>query len=89
MALTLLLHQPFDLILTDYELPGINGLKLARQVGRNWPNTRIVLMRNHSLPHILAAKEPADFDGYVPKPFSLAQMFVEVDALLGREAGKD
>lgn len=89
IALALLQDRPCDLLLTDYDLPGINGLELARQVRRNWPHTRIVLMSSYSLPQILAEQEPLDLDGYVQKPFPLAQIFAQIEPLLGREAGKD
>jgi CheY-like chemotaxis protein len=89
IALTLLQHQPFDLLLTDHEMPGINGLELAQQVRRTWPDTRIVLMSSYSLPQLLASEGPVDFDGYVQKPFILTQIFDKVEPLIGRKTVKD
>jgi PAS domain S-box-containing protein len=44
-ALTLLeeTQEPVDLLLTDYSMPGMNGVELIEQVSRRWPKTRLVL----------------------------------------------
>lgn len=39
--------QPFDLILTDYQMPGMSGLELASTVHRTSPGTPIVLVTAH------------------------------------------
>ena len=43
-ALEQLEGQPFDLILTDYQMPGMNGLELASTVHQTSPGTPIVLV---------------------------------------------
>jgi CheY-like chemotaxis protein len=35
--------EPVDLLFTDYNMPGMNGLELIEAVGRRWPKTKFVL----------------------------------------------
>lgn len=74
-ALRQLARQPFDLILTDYEMPGMNGLELAMVVRHTLPHTRIVLMTAYGDSEGLENGVRAlDLEGYLQKPFSLEQL---------------
>ena len=33
----------FDIVITDYTMPGMNGLELAEQIRKHWPGMPIVL----------------------------------------------
>jgi two-component system response regulator YesN len=35
--------KPVDVILTDYNMPSMNGADLVRRVSANWPKTRFIL----------------------------------------------
>jgi CheY-like chemotaxis protein len=41
-------NKPFDLLLTDVVLPGINGRELASEVERRRPGTKIIFMTGYS-----------------------------------------
>ena len=41
-------RSPFDLLLTDVVMPGMNGKALADEVGRRWPVTKIVFMSGYT-----------------------------------------
>lgn len=44
-ALALTAEMPFDLVITDYRMPGgLDGLELGDRVRHRYPNTRIILM---------------------------------------------
>jgi CheY-like chemotaxis protein len=74
-ALRQLARQPFDLILTDYDLPGMNGLELAMVVRQTLPDTRIVLMTAYGDGERLQDGIRAlHLEGYLQKPFSLKQI---------------
>ena len=68
-------QQPFHLIVTDYDMPMMNGLDLAQTVRENWPDIRIVLMTGQ-LDRLNLHKEPnfVGFDGYIRKPFMMKQV---------------
>lgn len=48
-GLMLLERQSFDLVLMDFNLPGISGLEALQQIGMRWPNLRRVLMTDWAL----------------------------------------
>jgi two-component SAPR family response regulator len=68
-------HNPvkaFDLLVTDYNLPSMNGLDLAQTVRQTWPNMRIVLIVTPG--EISGLKDSfgsLNFDGYMQKPLKM------------------
>jgi CheY-like chemotaxis protein len=74
-ALTELRQQPFDLILTDYDMPKMNGLALAQAAHQIPPSTRIVLMTaGYSHDEIQTRAGLVTLGGFLPKPFPLLQL---------------
>ena len=79
-ALRQIQEQPktrnFDVIITDYELPVMNGLDLAHAIRQSWPDTRIVLMTGSADSDTLKKKAaPLNLDAFMLKPFSLKDLF--------------
>jgi DNA-binding NtrC family response regulator len=61
----------FDLIFTDYEMPGMNGLELSHAVYDSQPDIKVVLMTGHNyVPGLNGAGRPANLIGLLKKPFS-------------------
>jgi CheY-like chemotaxis protein len=74
-ALEQLERQPFDLILTDYQMPGMNGLELAIAVHQTSPGTPVVLVTAHrSADWLQERTRSLDLAGYLQKPFSMAHI---------------
>lgn len=40
-----------QLVLVDMNLPGLNGIQVARQVRQNWPQTAVIALGNHADRH--------------------------------------
>lgn len=69
------LADPFDVVVTDLKLPGLDGLELVRQLHAAKPKLPIILITAHGTTEVaIEATKWGAFD-YVPKPF-------EVDELL-------
>ena len=43
-ALHLFQQQPFDLLITDYQMPGMNGVALVAQIRRLFPQTETIII---------------------------------------------
>jgi len=75
IALGMLAKNKYDLLITDLQMPGMNGLELLEQAYQINPRMRTILMTAYTSPDIEArAKRRAN--AYVPKPFAL-QSFVQ------------
>jgi len=66
---TVLRLEP-DLVILDYEMPGLDGLSLIRKIGESLPKTAVFLMSSHveeSAALESAALEAGALD-FIPKP---------------------
>jgi CheY-like chemotaxis protein len=76
-------RSDFDLVFSDIVMPGMNGVEMAQEIRRRWPDLPVVLTSGYS--HILAEDSNHGFE-LLQKPYS-------VDALIealkrgGAEAG--
>jgi DNA-binding NarL/FixJ family response regulator len=66
-ALEYLKTQEVDLIITDYSMPGMDGLSLLHTVRRIAPNTKIILLSMHDEVHLVKEILKAGVNGYVLK----------------------
>jgi DNA-binding NtrC family response regulator len=64
----------FDLVLTDIRMPGMDGIALALNVARDYPETVILLMTGFADQRERAADLQAIIHDVVSKPFSLADI---------------
>ena len=84
-GLEALLHlesKPYDLVITDIRMPGLNGLDLLRRIHDTRPRTKVLVMTAESTPQsIIGALRDQAF-GYFSKPFSLDEVArIVADAL--------
>ncbi|QLI81021.1 response regulator transcription factor [Chitinibacter fontanus] len=88
VALHLLSHSKFDLIVLDLGLPGMGGLNLAQQIrqvlGLTLP--MIILTARDTLDDKQAGFD-AGADDYMLKPFSLKELEMRINAQLRRAKG--
>lgn len=73
-ALEFLKGEPFDLIITDYQMPHMNGLELTRTIRRSYPDVKIILMT--ACPSVQVTEQFSELavDGYLVKPFSTRRL---------------
>ena len=82
-ALDELQQQSFDLILTDYDMPDMDGLELAKKVRQILPDARIVLMSCNDFRQFCDDVEKMKIDGYLKKPFNVTQLLKSVEHAMG------
>jgi two-component system, cell cycle response regulator CpdR len=81
-ALDRLGAEPFDLLLTDIVMPGLDGIALALKASKDWPEMRILLMTGFAAERQRAHNLEALIHRVVPKPFTLAEICNAVDEAL-------
>lgn len=74
---------PFDLLVTDIVMPGLDGIALALKVAKEHPETRILLMTGYASEHQRAHNLDALIHRVVPKPFTLDEICRVVNEILG------
>ena len=80
----------FDLVLTDYRMPGMDGVQLLREIKRLNPEGVVVIMTAYgTVSTAVAAMKKGAYD-YLTKPIDLDELLlliqrVEREASLGRE----
>lgn len=75
----------FDLVLLDIMLPGLDGLQLLEAL-RSRQDTPVMLMSALGAEQDRITGFTRGADDYLPKPFSMVEMQVRVDAVLRRVA---
>jgi two-component system cell cycle response regulator DivK len=82
-------HKP-DLILMDYQLPGIDGIEAFRRI-RNSPDTAhipIVAVTASAMPEDAKKMKEAGFDGFLTKPINVKGFVQFVADVFSAKAAK-
>jgi CheY-like chemotaxis protein len=64
----------YDLVITDFQLPGMDGLELAELLKKNLPAMPIILITAHAEKIGGTMGNVSNVDVVVNKPFSVAQL---------------
>lgn len=82
-ALDRLQRQPIDLIITDYKMPGMNGLEFLQRAQKVAPKTpRILVTAFPDLEIAIKAINEAGIENFFTKPFEPEQVLGVVRELL-------
>jgi len=81
-AMTLFLTSSYDLLITDLQMPLMNGLELSRLVKEQYPKTPVILVTGFCDDKLFEKANMNCFDAVVPKPFSLDEIEKTVQRLL-------
>jgi len=66
-ALESLRRQPFDLVIADLSMPGMNGLDLIRRIKADYPATAVLVLSMHAEEEYALRSFKAGANGYVTK----------------------
>lgn len=87
-ALELLLSHEVDLALLDVNMPGINGFKLLKIMGKECPGIPSIILSAHGEEKERVKGLELGADDYVVKPFSVAELLARITAVLRRSPGR-
>ena len=77
--------EPYDLVVLDLNLPGMDGLELLRHIRTEQPELRVLILSARSQLSDKVAGLDLGADDYLTKPFALEELEARVRTLLRRE----
>lgn len=86
LALDTFLADPsaFDLVVTDFNMPGMDGVELVRRLRRHSSKFKALLVTGSPLHEAVA--QPGEVQALLPKPFSRAALIGTVQKILRGDA---
>lgn len=86
-------QTPFDLIITDLNMPGMTGIELIKEIGKAGDTTEFIIITGYaSLDTAIEAVKAGAFD-YIVKPFRIEELRVVIknakDKIMLTKANKE
>lgn len=81
-ALTFLRAHPVDLVITDYEMPGINGIQLVQQARQDQPLLKAILLTMHDETAVARRALKEGFQGFLLKNVSKTELNGAIDKVM-------
>lgn len=82
-AIKLIQAKQYDIVITDYELPDVNGDQLAKEIKKRSPNQIVIGMSGNK-------SAPQKFSGYVDKfiqkPFNISELSDTINISMKKQA---
>jgi CheY-like chemotaxis protein len=82
-GLRIFLKNKFDIVLSDYEMPGMDGVAFAYSVKKSSPRTPVVIMTGAGKETVFSRKSSA-VDEVISKPFTLTEIDEAIQNLSGK-----
>lgn len=83
-ALHLFVQQPFDLLITDYKMPGTDGLTLAARVRQLYPQTAVIMITAHGGDDLYEKAARVPIQRILDKPVGIVEIRGAVLEALGQ-----
>ncbi len=84
-------NRPFDLILMDYQMPGLTGVETRNMISDIYKTKKppkFILITGFGMEDIIRNAEKSGFDGFLLKPVSQSAMFNKILNVFGHETEK-
>ena len=81
-ALEILKSRPFDLVITDLKMPGMDGIKLLEEIKKIRPKVSVIIMTAYAtIDTAVEAIRKGAYD-YISKPFRRERILLTVDKVM-------
>jgi CheY-like chemotaxis protein len=77
-----------DLLLTDFDMPGLTGYELGQRLRALRPEVKILLTSGLPEEKIMPAAKPADWPPFIPKPYSFGNLKQRLREVLQAPSGR-
>lgn len=85
-AFELLEKEPFDIVITDMKMPGIDGMEVLERVKEEYPDTIVIMITGYStVQSAVQAMKLGAFD-YIPKPFTPDEVLIVIEKALEKKS---
>ena len=81
--------EAFDLVITDYNMRGLNGLEFARAVKARSANTPVAIASGHLSEQLRKQAPGAGVTELIDKPDTVAELFAAIDRMAQNIPGQD
>jgi len=88
-ALEMIGKQPFDIIIADFRLPGMNGIELFKRIQSSCPSTLKILITAYMNEKVVSAAKEVGIHDMIEKPFKTETIEVSLSKLLTRISCKE
>jgi CheY-like chemotaxis protein len=88
-ALEKIESHPYDLVISDLRMPGIDGLQLLERVKQRYPDTRFILMTAYGSDEVEARAHSLEVYDYIAKPFHVSDLLTVTRHALADVASQD
>ena len=72
-------EHPFNIVVTDLKMAGIDGMELFRFVKEKWPETRVIIISGFATVDITRAALQEGVRDIISKPFKISQLKELID----------
>ncbi len=88
-AMAELKKHPYDLVVTDFMMPDVDGLELLAHIRQEYPHIKVIMITaHHNVQHAVRTMQNGAID-YIPKPFSTTELVDRVQQCLARKTDDD
>ena len=86
-ALAALAEQPFDLVVTDYRLPGMNGLQVLQEIKARCPATEVLVITAYGTIDLAVQAMHSGAADFITKPFSQEEFRLRIQKMVKKILG--
>jgi two-component system KDP operon response regulator KdpE len=87
-ALEILEHTPYEAMVLDLRMPGMDGIEVMRRARRLWPGLAIIILTGHATLETAISAVKSHAADYLLKPASVHDVASAIDGALGQSAVK-
>jgi len=81
-AISMLKERPFDIVITDLNMPGADGIEVLRAAREVAPDTRVILITAYGTVDTAVEAMRLGAKDFIAKPFKIAELELKVDMLM-------